>query len=444
MLNDCAQDKVDVSWRSIRCNHCDMAAHESPYRQVATDPELTELRLRAEASLRSSDDERLLALSTDLRADTEVWPHLWAPGCAIAAARLGRADARALLEEAIAAGFCQPETFGNKLAECFSGEPDWSEVQARIAANVAPPALELLTWPDPPAHAPIELERIAADRKDRLSDLLPPPQSSAWETAMALLTWVTRRWEHANDHVDWTDALHVLERVAAGERFACVEYSIVLTQALNAVGIPARRVFLYGRDHHVGLGRSHVVSEAWIDDLGSWVVLDGQNGAYWATADGDPLGLPQLRQALLDGGPCPRMVGLLTSHDDAAAEAWWKYFASGWTTGVAWGDGQRLVPIVQQVRLMKPERVVRDVTVAYPRLHDVAIGLTGTAEQPALRFTTPHPYALGFRLLQTGTAHDATDAEWRLSTAPGEHTADIQIVTPYGAYHAGQVSYRVT
>lgn len=421
-----------------------MAAHESPYRQVATDPHLANARLRAEACLRDGDHEGLLGLRAELRADNEIWPHLWAPGCAIAAARLGRGDARALLDEAIAAGFCQPELFGNDLAECFSSEPDWHELQAAIAANVAHPALELLAWPDPPPHAPIELERIAADREGQLRDLLPAPQPSAWETAMALLTWVTTRWEHANYHVDRTDALHVLERVAAGERFACVEYSIVLTQALNAVGIPARRVFLYCRDHHVGLGRSHVVSEAWIDDVRRWVILDGQNGAYWAAADGEPLGVPALRQAPRNGEPLPRMVGLVTSYADATADAWRKYFTCGWTTGIAWGDGQTLVPIVQQRRLMKPERVVRDVSIAYPNLHDVAIGLTGTAAAPALRFTTTHPYARGFRILECDKEYDLTNAAWPLSTEPGEHTVDIQIVTSFGAHHAGQVTFRVT
>lgn len=91
--------------------------------------------------------------------------------------------------------------------------------------------------------------------------------------------------------------MDVLERVAAGERFACVENSIVLSQALNAVRIPARRVQLRQANHHIGVGRCHVVSEAWIDELDKWVVLDGQNGAYWADTDGAPMALPDLQRA---------------------------------------------------------------------------------------------------------------------------------------------------
>lgn len=414
-----------------------MTAHESPYAQVPVDPGLARLRLRAEGFLRDQADEDLLGLADELRGDAEAWPQLWAPGCAIAAARLGRADARKLLDEAVAGGFCQPALFGDDLAEHFGGEADWASLQERLLENVPAPTVELLSWPDPPAHVPVELERIAPDRAERLRELLPPVQPSAWETAKALLTWVHTRWEHANDHVEQIDAVHVLERVAAGERFACVEYSIVLTQALNAVGIPARRVFLYSRDHHVGLGRSHVVSEAWIDDLGRWVILDGQNGAFWSTQEGDPLGLPSLRRALLEGGAQPRMNGLVESYGEATARAWWKYFASGWTTGVAWGDGATLVPVVQQLRLMRPERVVREAESAYPSLHEIAVGLAGTVREPVLTFTTSHPYATRVRV-------DGTDAPWPLALSPGEHTAEVRIVTAYGEFPAGEVRYRVT
>jgi hypothetical protein len=48
------------------------------------------------------------------------------------------------------------------------------------------------------------------------------------------------------------------------------------------VNIPARRLDLRAKDSHVGFARGHVVTEAWIDDLNRWVVLDRQNGAWWA------------------------------------------------------------------------------------------------------------------------------------------------------------------
>ena len=45
----------------------------------------------------------VLALEPDLRADEEFWWGLWGPVCAIARWHCGRADARDLLEECIAA-----------------------------------------------------------------------------------------------------------------------------------------------------------------------------------------------------------------------------------------------------------------------------------------------------------------------------------------------------
>jgi transglutaminase-like putative cysteine protease len=122
----------------------------------------------------------------------------------------------------------------------------------------------------------LDLYTIADDRRSALLDRLPSATDSAWDTATRLLEFVHDRWEHSNDHVENPDALNVLDRVDAGDRFACVEYSIVLSQALNAVGIPARRVELFQANYHVGVGRGHVVSEAWIDDLDRWVLLDGQ------------------------------------------------------------------------------------------------------------------------------------------------------------------------
>lgn len=60
----------------------------------------------------------------------------------------------------------------------------------------------------------------------------------------------------------------------------------MLTQALNALQIPARPLSLFKAGYHAGLGTGHAVTEAWIDDLGKWVLLDGQNGAVWRDEDG--------------------------------------------------------------------------------------------------------------------------------------------------------------
>ena len=54
---------------------------------------------------------------------------------------------------------------------------------------------------------------------------------------------------------------------------------------LILIDCPARNLGLFQDNYHVGFGRAHRVSEAWIDDLCRWVVLDGQNGLKCLVCD---------------------------------------------------------------------------------------------------------------------------------------------------------------
>ncbi|MEV6284502.1 hypothetical protein [Kribbella sp. NPDC051770] len=389
---------------------------------------LAAVRLRAEQLMRERDDRGLLELVPELRADSEWWAHLWAPGAALAAARVGAAGARELLEEAVAGGFRQPELFDGELERVFG----WAEL------SLPAPELELVDWPEAAAVLPLELYSIAPERLPGLLERLPSPGDSAWGTALGLLEWVHGLWRHANDHVDAEDALTVLERVEAGERFACVEYSIVLSQALNAVRIPSRRVDLRQDAHHTGVGRGHVVSEAWIDDLDRWVVLDGQNGSYWTDAAGTPLGVREL-QALFEP---PHLIGAGSVEPPSAgqAAAWFSYFASASTTGITWA-GPTFAPVFQGSRVIKTPRLVRDSGPAYPRLSALSTGLTGTPQRPVVRFQHHHPYGVGVRLhLDSGPID--TD-EWPLDLTPGDHELTVTIRTPYGETAHQRFAYLV-
>ena len=149
----------------------------------------------------------------------------------------------------------------------------------------------------------------------RLTARLPRPQASALATAEMLLGLVTQRWRHSGGSHDVSnDANVVLDRVEQGERFACGQYTVVLTQALNAMQIPARPISLFRLDYYAARGTGHVVTEAWIDDLGKWVVLDGQNGAVWRDASGVPLSVVELQQRYLIGDqPEFRAAGKISS-----------------------------------------------------------------------------------------------------------------------------------
>lgn len=397
--------------------------------------ELARLRLRAEEWLRAGRHRELLGLVPELRGDAEWWAHLWAPGAALAAARLGSSsEALALLEEAVAGGFSQPELFDGELEKVFGDE--WPSLQRRMLVPL--PSLELTDWPDAAPMLPLELYAIAPDRLSGLLERLPSPGESAWATALSLLEWVHKSWQHANDHVDDPDALTVLERVNAGERFACVEYSIVLSQALNAVQIPSRRVDLRQPAHHTGVGRGHVVSEAWIDELDRWVVLDGQNGSYWADDAGTPLGVLEL--LALDAAP--RFVGAGPVEPPSTGQAadWFTYFRSATTTGVTWSAGP-LAPIFQGSRVIETPRLVRDGGPAYPQLSALATGLGGTVERPVVRFEHFHPYGVGIRLHLPDGPADA--AEWALDLLPGVHELAVAVVTPYGETAPQRFAYLV-
>lgn len=416
----------------------------TPYSQQAPARALATLRLRAEQCAREEDDAGLLALAHELRGDDELWPHLWAPACAIAAERLGRAGGFEFLEEAVAAGFSQPELFEGQLEQQFGDDSTWPRIQARMGEAVPPPPVQILSWPDPSPSLPLKLDRIADHRESLLRQQLPDAHPSAWDTARATLEWTRRRWEHANDHVEHPDAVDILGRVDAGERFACVEYSIVLSQALNALHVPARRVQLRQALHHTGVGRGHVVAEAWIDDLDRWVLLDGQNGAYWADATGVPMALPDLQRTHHRGEPPATMVGLVDDIDESSTAQWWTHFASASTTGYTWASPP-FSPVFQQTRWISTARLIQSSDHAYPSLSSLSVGLSGAAADPAITLAAVHPYAASFLVRTTGKEIPLplSEPRWPMDTTPGRHEAELVVVTEYGPARPSSLSYEV-
>ena len=389
--------------------------------------DLAALRLRAEAAARAEDWPTLSSYADDLRdRDLEWWPHLWAPLTAVAVHHAG-GDPAPLLEEAVAGGFRQPEAL--ELDRLLGGLADWPTWSSRMAEPARPPAAEVTCWPTVTYGPELVLDRLPADREAELRARLPRPESGAWATCRALLEWVTTRWEHANDHVDSRDAVEVLDRAAAGERFACVEYSVLLSQALNAVAVPARRVDLRTRDQNVGFGRGHVVSEAWVDDLARWVVLDGQNGAWWGTPD-HPLGLRELQGLERTGADRPSMCPTAREVSAGEQDHWWHYFHAASSSGMQWTTS--FVPLFQGqpalARLIVPED-----TVTHPDLSEIATGAVDVGE-PALVFAPVHPFAEG---VEAGGARLAPDEAFRLESLPvGEHRLQVRTVTPYAVLSA--------
>jgi hypothetical protein len=399
---------------------------------------LDELRTRAQDALSAKDWAALHRMRPDLEADVALWADFWGPMAAVAARRMGDDGAMALLQSLVDGGFRQPELFGGLLEETFGDDPEWSGVAERMRSPVGPAPVTLLEWPVIKPTAPLGLFSLP-DREAELRALIPSSRESAWETACSLLDWVTHRWRHANAHMEVDDAVECLRRVDEGHRYACVEYSLVLSQALNARRIPARRVWLRQRDYHVGLGRAHVVSEAWIDDLARWVVLDGQNGLYWVGEDRVPLGAVDLQRLALQGAARPAYVTHRDDLTDQDADLWFSYFAHASTTAGTWSPGP-LAMMFQRDWIVTTGRLEQEPSALYPDLSEIGVETAITAGQPALRLLTAHPYHAGF--VANGRKLD-TDV-YPLDLTPGEHVVDLAVATAYGALPAKRLRYQVT
>ena len=399
------------------------------------EPELDALRTKGQDLVSAEDWAGLLALRPELEADADCWPDLWGPACALAARKLRRAGAVELLDELVQAGFRQPELFGAELKAAFADDPRWPQIAARMAADNVPPPIVLTEWPVLNPSAPLNLLELPG-RAEELRAQLPPPRPSAWDTAVATLAWVTCRWKHANAHMEIDDAVECLQRVGQGQRFACVEYSLVLTQSLNAVGIPSRRLALRQQDYHVGLGRGHVVSEAWIDDLSRWVLLDGQNGLYWTGVNGEPLGAVELQQVFAARGRRPSFVTVGASVDDSEADLWFTYFAHVTSGAGTWSPGPFGL-VFQRTMLPMSRRLERRPEALYPDLSELGVESALDDHEPALRLISAHPFARGFAADGADLAGDVL----RLDATPGEHEVSIAARTDYGLLPGRMLRY---
>jgi hypothetical protein len=123
---------------------------------------------------------------------------------------------------------------------------------------------------------------------------------SEQEKVLIMLNWVRGRWEHNG----WNDAktnnaCTILERAEKGEKFRCVEYGIVLKNALLAVGLKARTLGLKTRDVEITkYGAGHVLSEVWLKDKQKWALVDAQFNAM-PVLDGIPLNAVELQAAII-------------------------------------------------------------------------------------------------------------------------------------------------
>jgi hypothetical protein len=179
---------------------------------------------------------------------------------------------------------------------------------AAVDARAQQPSVRprLLQFTDEKATLPYAFQRSLPDdpyltrlRTEYGLDSVVAGKKSDYEKVRAVSKWVRSRWEHNGSNEPLKpDPISILQEASQGKRFRCVEYGVVLSAALNALGIPARVLALKTEDVETReSGAGHVVTEAYLADLKKWIMVDGQWDVI-PTLKGKPLNAVELQQAL--------------------------------------------------------------------------------------------------------------------------------------------------
>ncbi|WP_205502198.1 transglutaminase-like domain-containing protein [Rufibacter psychrotolerans] len=140
-------------------------------------------------------------------------------------------------------------------------------------------------------------------------DRLVAGKKTDFERVQAVCAWARKQWEHNGSNTPLkSDPISILEEAATGKQFRCVEYGVVVSGALNSLGIPARTLALK-MEHAdtIQYGAGHVVAEAYLHDQKKWVLVDGQFDVI-PTLKGKPLNAVEMQQALAAGAPDLQVV----------------------------------------------------------------------------------------------------------------------------------------
>jgi len=121
------------------------------------------------------------------------------------------------------------------------------------------------------------------------------------DKTLKILNWVHCQWQHnGNNQPRKNDAISILEEAQEGKNFRCVEYGIVVTACLNAVGLKARTLALKTKDvETTSSGAGHVVTEVFLNDLQKWVFIDGQWDVM-PVLNGVPLNAVEFQKAIVE------------------------------------------------------------------------------------------------------------------------------------------------
>jgi hypothetical protein len=130
-------------------------------------------------------------------------------------------------------------------------------------------------------------------------DALVAGASNDTEKALRVMNWVHKQWQHdGSNEPSKADALTILEEAQKGERFRCVEYSLVAASCLNAIGLPARMLGLKMKEvETIESGAGHVAFEVYLPDLKKWAMMDAQFDVM-PVLNGVPLNAVEFQNAI--------------------------------------------------------------------------------------------------------------------------------------------------
>lgn len=134
-----------------------------------------------------------------------------------------------------------------------------------------------------------EIEKLTKNAKNDL------------EKVLILLDWTNSKWKHSGSNTpSKSDAFVILEEASQGKKFRCVEYAIVVSTALNSIGLLARTLGLKTKDvEKVKYGAGHVVTEVYLNDKNKWIFIDGQTNLI-PFIDNVPLNAVELQEAIIE------------------------------------------------------------------------------------------------------------------------------------------------
>jgi len=125
-------------------------------------------------------------------------------------------------------------------------------------------------------------------------------EGADFERLTRLMNWVHGLSAHARtpSRPQRMNGLHLAHLAQEeGKRLNCLMYSTIMNDATLSLGIPSR--ILYLLPHKNPPPENHVVTAAYCQELGKWVMFDADMNAFVTDPDSAPLGLAEIRRRLV-------------------------------------------------------------------------------------------------------------------------------------------------